>query len=308
MPEIILVLKTDVDTLTGYREGVPRLLEIFRERKIRASFFFSFGPDNSGKALRRIFRRGFVKKMIRTRAPSTYGLRTLLYGTLLPAPPIVPTEPGVFLRALDEGHDCGVHCWDHVKWQDCLPRLTMEEIREDFRKAFDLFEHYSGRRAKSSAAPGWQVTPESLSVQDEMDLDYCSDTRGRGYPFLPQIGKSTFKTLQIPTTLPTLDEIYGNKELPREKIPEYYASLLKPGLNVHTIHAEMEGRRQSGLFEEILNSCEKKGAQFRTLDDITLELSLMKTLPHICAVEPGILEGRSGTVALQHCSREEEKA
>jgi hypothetical protein len=51
MTETILVLKTDVDTLKGYREGVPRLLEIFRTRKIKASFFFSFGPDNSGRAI-----------------------------------------------------------------------------------------------------------------------------------------------------------------------------------------------------------------------------------------------------------------
>ena len=308
MSEITLVLKTDVDTLTGYREGVPCLLEIFRQRRISSSIFFSFGPDNSGKALRRIFRRGFVRKMIRTRAPSTYGLRTLLYGTLLPAPPIIPTEPGIFLRALDEGHDCGVHCWDHVKWQDCLPRLSREEIREDFRKAFDLFDEYSGRRAKSCAAPGWQVTPDSLAVQDELNLDYCSDTRGQGFPFLPRMGKTTFKTLQIPTTLPTLDEIYGREDLPREKISEYYLSLLKPGLNVHTIHAEMEGRGQAGLFEDLLDRCLEKGVEFRTLSDIALGQTLGKSLPHICAVEPGTLEGRSGTVALQRCSREEEKA
>ena len=44
--------------------------------------------------------------IFRTKAPSTYGFRTLLYGTLLPAPLIVQTEPGVFIRAVEEGHDC----------------------------------------------------------------------------------------------------------------------------------------------------------------------------------------------------------
>jgi len=123
LPETVLVLKTDVDTMKGYREGVPRLLEIFRARKIKASFFFSFGPDNSGKAIRRIFRKGFLEKMLRTKAPSTYGISTLFYGTLLPAPLIVQPAPGIFIRAVDEGHDCGIHCWDHVKWQDRLKRL-----------------------------------------------------------------------------------------------------------------------------------------------------------------------------------------
>ena len=85
MTETILVLKTDVDTLKGYREGVPRLLEIFRTRKIKASFFFSFGPDNSGKAIRRIFRKGFVKKMLRTKAPSPTDSTLLRH----PAPPLI---------------------------------------------------------------------------------------------------------------------------------------------------------------------------------------------------------------------------
>ena len=83
-----LALKIDIDTLKGYREGLPRLLDILKRRDIRASIFFSMGPDNFGKALRRIFRKGFLSKMLRTRAPSTYGLKTLLYGTLLPAPMI----------------------------------------------------------------------------------------------------------------------------------------------------------------------------------------------------------------------------
>ena len=81
-----IALKVDVDTYVGTRDGVPQLLEILERFGIKATFYFSLGPDNSGKAIRRLFRKGFLKKMIRTRAPSMYGLRTMLYGTILPAP------------------------------------------------------------------------------------------------------------------------------------------------------------------------------------------------------------------------------
>lgn len=307
MSETVLVLKTDVDTLKGYREGVPRLLEIFRARKINVSFFFSFGPDNSGKAIRRIFRKGFLKKMLRTKAPSTYGFRTLLYGTLLPAPLIVQTDPGVFIRAVKEGHDCGIHCWDHVKWQDHLPSITEDEIRKDFRKAMELFELYASRKAKSCAAPGWQVTSSSLAVQDELGFDYCSDIRGWGYPFRPRKEGRIFKTLQIPTTLPTLDELLGRENLPVDKINDHYMELLQPGLNVHTIHAEMEGRRQSGLFEDLLDRCQTRGVIFKTLDTIAFELSAKNFLVHTCDVVEEELPGRSGTLAVQQCAREEGK-
>ena len=306
MPETVLVLKTDVDTMKGYREGVPRLLEIFRARKIKASFFFSFGPDNSGKAIRRIFRKGFLKKMLRTKAPSTYGITTLFYGTLLPAPLIVQPEPGIFIRAVDEGHDCGIHCWDHVKWQDRLKRLSEEQIRNEFHKAMELFERFSSRKPKSCAAPGWQVTPSSLAVQDELGFEYCSDTRGEGYPFRPRMGGRTFKTVQIPTTLPTLDEVLGREDLPDTDAADYLADLVQPGLNVHTIHAEMEGRAQSSLFEDFLDRCTQRGVIFKTLHDIAFELSVKNPLIHVCDVAEGELPGRSGTLAVQKCPREEE--
>ncbi|MCQ4765665.1 4-deoxy-4-formamido-L-arabinose-phosphoundecaprenol deformylase, partial [Cloacibacillus evryensis] len=90
-----LAVKVDVHTLRGYLEGVPRMHALFKKTGIRASIFFSFGPDNSGKAIRRIFRPGFISKLMRTKAPSTYGLKTLMYGTLLPAPLIVPADPGI---------------------------------------------------------------------------------------------------------------------------------------------------------------------------------------------------------------------
>ena len=66
-----VALKVDCDTYEGTRDGIPRLLEIFAARGIRATFFFTLGPDRSGVALRRIFtRKGFLAKMIRSRAPS----------------------------------------------------------------------------------------------------------------------------------------------------------------------------------------------------------------------------------------------
>ena len=97
-----IAIKIDVDTKRGYDEGVPRMLDVFKQENIKATFFFSMGTDNSGKAIRRIFRKGFLTKMLRTKAPSTYGFKTMMYGTLLPAPHIVEPNPLPFLRAIKE--------------------------------------------------------------------------------------------------------------------------------------------------------------------------------------------------------------
>lgn len=287
-----LAIKVDIDTLRGYREGLPRLLELFKEHGVRASIFFSMGPDNSGKALRRVFRKGFISKMLRTKAPSTYGLKTLFYGTLLPAPQIVASEPDLLRRAVDEGHDCGIHAWDHVYWQDNLPRLSREAIRGQLDRAMELFERISGRRADCCAAPGWQVTPQSLAVQDELGFVYCSDVRGYG-PFIPSMGGTVFRTPQVPSTLPTLDEVLGRDGWTAENVNDHYLSLMRPGLNVHTVHTEMEGGAMSGVFGALLGRCRTEGLGFTTLREAVGDAR------EVSEVAPRLIPGRAGTVAVQ---------
>ncbi len=291
-----VALKVDVDTYAGTRDGVPKLLAILDDFGIKATFYFSMGPDNSGKAIRRLFtRKGFLRKMLRTRAPAAYGLKTMLYGTLLPAPMIAQSFPQVLLETETRGHETGIHCWDHIKWHDLLPWFPKPVTAMELGKAGSLFEDIFGRRARTTAAPGWTVSSDSLEVQDAMDLQYCSDSRGRS-PFYPVMDGRLFKTLQIPTTWPTMDEILGENGILEETINDHYLSLLKPGLNVHTIHAEMEGGILSGVFIDLLKKLVASGVRFITLSEAAKELA---TTAPACTLEMGELPGRAGDVAIQ---------
>ncbi|GHV32221.1 polysaccharide deacetylase [Synergistales bacterium] len=290
---IQLGIKVDVDTLKGYTEGVPRLLDLFGKYGKRVSVFFSFGPDNSGKAIRRVFRKGFLSKMMRTKAPSTYGFKTLLYGTLLPAPMIVPSAPDIFKRAVDEGHDCGVHSWDHVFVQDKLYKLTKEQFEEQYDRAAELFDKLSGKFPRSYAAPGWQVSKASLSVIDERGLKYASDSRGTS-PFLPVVDGEEFRTLQIPTTLPTMDEIIGLPFVDDNTMIEMWVRGMSNEWNVLTIHAEMEGMSKLNVLEKLLQSCESEEVDIIALDDIAAAAKAKR-----CEVKSGEIPGRAGTLAVQ---------
>ena len=100
-----VALKVDCDTYVGTRDGIPRLLELFAARGIRATFFFTYGPDRSGVAVRRIFTRpGFLRKMLRSRAPSLYGFPTMLYGTFLASPMIGERCAAVIRSVARAGH------------------------------------------------------------------------------------------------------------------------------------------------------------------------------------------------------------
>ena len=291
-----IALKVDVDTFAGTRDGVPAMLDILARFGIRATFYFSLGPDNSGKAIRRIFtRKGFLKKMLRTRAPSVYGLRTLLYGTLLPPPQIGARCREVIKRTEDAGHEVGIHCWDHVKWHDLLPWMPKSVVAMELGRASAIYEEILGHRTRTVAAPGWTVTADSLEVQDSLQLDYCSDARGRA-PFYPVWEGRRFRTLQIPTTLPTTDELLGEKGITAQSLNDHLLSLIEPGLNVHTIHAELEGKATVKLFVGLLERLKEKGARFVTLADVASESKNGAPSCSICMDE---IAGRAGKVAIQ---------
>src|SRR5215471_3005901 len=114
----LIALKVDVDTLRGTLEGVPRLLDIVARRGVTATFLFSLGPDHTGWALRRVLRPGFMSKVSRTSVVKHYGVRTLLYGLLLPGPQIARRAAAPMRACHAAGHECGIHAWDHVLWQD----------------------------------------------------------------------------------------------------------------------------------------------------------------------------------------------
>jgi undecaprenyl phosphate-alpha-L-ara4FN deformylase len=293
---ITVAIKVDVDTYAGTRDGVPRLLQIMERAGIKATFYFSMGPDNSGKAIRRVFtRKGFLQKMLRTGAPGVYGVRTMLYGTLLPAPQIAGSFPEVLKNTMAKGHETGVHCWDHVYWHDFLPRLSKEKVTAQLGRAADLFQQIMGQRPATTAAPGWTVSAASLELQDSMQLDYCSDSRGYA-PFYPVFQGKRYSTLQIPSTWPTMDEILGSDGIDTLNVNDFYLSQLKPGLNVHTIHAEMEGGVMADSFVALIERLKLAGARFLTLGEAA---KLHRETAPGKVLAMGELPGRAGQVAIQ---------
>src|ERR1051326_247713 len=107
MPETTLAIKIDVDTERGTRLGVPAMLQLFAELDIRTTFLFSLGPDKTGRAIKRVFRPGFFKKVARTSVVQIYGIRTLLNGTILPAPHIGRRNTAVMRAVRDAGFEIG---------------------------------------------------------------------------------------------------------------------------------------------------------------------------------------------------------
>jgi peptidoglycan/xylan/chitin deacetylase (PgdA/CDA1 family) len=289
-----LALKVDVDTFRGTRDGVPKLVEVLKRHGAGASFFFSLGPDHTGRALRRIFRRNFLGKVTRTSVLSHYGIRTLLYGTLLPGPDIGRRCADEMRAVRAAGFEVGIHCWDHVRWQDYVAERDAPWTEREMRVACERFESIFREKPTSWAAAGWQTNAHAAKFQQQAGFDYASDTRGRG-PFLPVWNGAAIGCMQLPTTLPTLDELIGRDGIdPARHLLELTASASD---HVFTAHAELEGGQLAGLFEELLAGWKAQGYAIVSLAALRRALDPKRLARH--EVVFGEVPGRSGTLALQ---------
>src|SRR4029077_12947521 len=178
MPATRVLLKRGVDTYRGTREGVPAMLDDLAAAGVRASFFFTLGPDRSGRAILRVFTKpGFLAKMLRTNAAKMYGVRTALYGTLLPAPLIGRRCAAAIARCREAGHEVGLHAWDHVAWQDRLQRLGRQGIEAQLDRGIAAFAQLFGEPPRGFAAPAWLATDDALEALDERGFHLLSISR-----------------------------------------------------------------------------------------------------------------------------------
>ena len=294
-----LALKIDVDTLRGTREGVPRLVELLRKHGVTATFLFSLGPDHTGRAIKRVFRAGFLGKVRRTSVVKHYGVKTLLYGTVLPGPDIGRRAADVMQGVRDAGHETGVHCWDHIRWQDGLAHADAQWTLDEMRRACDRYTDIMRDPPRTHGAAGWQMNVHALRFTQRLGFDYCSDGRGT-HPHLPVWNAELVRCPQFPTTLPTLDEMVGIDGVTEDNVAAHLLERTQDsttGDQVFTLHAELEGMRLASAFEQLIVGWKAQGwtlvptrAMFEGVEPMALPR---------CETGPGTIPGRTGTLLVQ---------
>jgi undecaprenyl phosphate-alpha-L-ara4FN deformylase len=294
-----LALKIDVDTYRGTREGVPRLVEVLQRYNAQASFFFSLGQDHTGRAIKRVFRPGFIGKVSRTSVVEHYGIKTLLYGTLLPAPDIGKKCADIMRMVKVAGFEVGIHCYDHIRWQDYVAGKDAQWTRRELQLAVDRYTEIFGEAPHAHAAAGWQMNRYALRMMQLSGFKYSSDTRGT-HPFIPTWQAEIVACPQLPTTLPTLDELMNRDGITLDNIAEHILKLTeKPSAtgHVYTLHAELEGGKWLPIFEQLLQGWQAQGYELVSMQQYLDGLDVAE-LPHHEVVMREV-EGRVGTLAVQ---------
>jgi peptidoglycan/xylan/chitin deacetylase (PgdA/CDA1 family) len=275
-----LVLKIDVDTYRGTREGVPNLVRMLTAHQAHATFLFALGPDHTGRAMKRALRPGFFSKVSRTSVVEHYGIKTLLYGVLLPGPDI-GNEAAIEMRAVqDAGFECGIHTWDHIAWQDKVRTKDEAWTVRMMRASATRYAKVFGTPAHTHGAAGWQMNAAAFTENDRAGYQYVSDGRAEltdaGALLDPAMGPYRMApggAIQMPTTLPTLDELLGREidgvTLTTSNIAAHILKLTADPVrdHVYTLHAELEGQKLAPIFDQLLSGWRAQGYDLASMAD-----------------------------------------
>jgi peptidoglycan/xylan/chitin deacetylase (PgdA/CDA1 family) len=302
--EHLLVLKIDVDTYRGTREGVPNLVRILTRHAAGATFLFSLGPDHTGWAMKRALRPGFFQKVSRTSVVEHYGFKTLMYGVLLPGPDIGAKTVSEMRAVRDAGFECGIHTWDHVLWQDAVRTRDAAWTLDMLAKSEQRYREVFGQAPHTHGAAGWQMNQAAFARHDGAGYRYASDGRAQlredGALRDPQAGPYRLPGLaciQMPTTLPTLDELLGRevggRVLDEANIADYILALTAERRDhVYTLHAELEGQKLAPIFERLLSGWKAQGYRLASMAEYYDKIKDAPLPQH--TLQWGQVPGRSG--------------
>ncbi|TNC95449.1 MAG: polysaccharide deacetylase [Gallionellaceae bacterium] len=294
-----IALKIDVDTYRGTREGVPRLVELLQRHQAQASFFFSLGADHSGRAIKHVFRTGFISKAKRISAYRHLGFKTALYGTLLPAPNIGERCADTLRAVRDAGFEVGIHADDRFCWQDKVIGKDEKWTQREMDRSVARFTEIFGSAPKSYAAAGWQTNRYGLRHTQHLGFAYSSDTRGT-HPYLPTWDAEIIACPQLPTTLPTLDEVIGRDGVTVENVAQNLLAMTQVPCatgHVFTLRAELEGGLWLPIFEELLKGWKEQGYEMVALQHYLQGFKVAELPRH--EVKFSVVDGSIGTLATQ---------
>jgi peptidoglycan/xylan/chitin deacetylase (PgdA/CDA1 family) len=104
---------------------------------------------------------------------------------------------------------------------------------------------------------------------------------------------------QLPTTLPTLDELIGVEEITAETLASHLLQRTAAASTdqVFTLHAELEGMKLLPVLDQLLTGWKAQGYELLALRDICATLDLTQLPRH--EVRFAEIPGRSGNLMVQ---------
>ena len=165
------------------------------------------------------------------------------------------------------------------------------------KRAIDRFTDIFGEAPHAHGAADWQTNIHALRLTQRLGFAYASDCRGT-HPFVPMINGEIMLCPQIPTTLPTLEEllaIAGTDEA--SALRRLLERTQAPGNHVFALQAELEGMKWLPTLDRLLGQWRGQGHSLIALNDIANALNIAALPRH--EILRGEITGRADMLTTQ---------
>ncbi len=206
MFKVPAALRIDVDTIRDVLL-LPKLLDILKSVEIKATFFVTTGPDKTGFNVFKHLKQPKNYLSVLKSKPYRFGIQSL--NGIFRHIEVQNSHPYTLQRALKEGHEVGLHGYDHYIWMNDLERFEDKYIIALIQRGLTALANSAKSDIISFASPGFKVTQEFLKSIDTFNFYYSSDYKFDVpvAPFYPQFGSQTCRILQIPVASDSIGEL-----------------------------------------------------------------------------------------------------
>ena len=199
----------------------------------------------------------------------------------------------------DAGFETGVLAWCRADWQRRAARADAGWTERQMRRAVDRYQRILGTAPTAHAAAGWQLNPHALRLTQRLGFGFASDTRG-SHPFVPVWNAEVVLCPQLPTTLPTLDELLLQEDCNLDNVHERLLALTaEPPSTGHvfTLRAELEGQKLLPVLGRLLQGWQAQGYALVSLGGLFESIDASRLPRH--ELLRGELPGCRGSLMLQ---------
>ncbi|NUN11689.1 polysaccharide deacetylase family protein [Candidatus Micrarchaeota archaeon] len=265
----MFAFRIDIDSSYGLVHGVPKILELLDELKLKASFYCVLGGET-----------GAVEALTsKTKSKDNYSLKGVkLPKTEMARIALLPHNFALknkeLLKKVKEKHEVGVHGWKHREWTKSLDSI---DLSDRFTRMNSVYEKIFGVAPTSFSCPGFNWNKNVLKTLNEFGYTSSGDLNGNN-AFTPVIDGVELKCVQVPVnckadnTMPLI-EYYHYKGLSDNEVVEKTIDFILSkeeefGYSVFYCHDLFEGVYKTNLLKKVLKGVLDSGIKRNTIEQI----------------------------------------
>ena len=295
-------LRVDVDFALGLRCGVPRVLSVLGAHSMKATFFVVAGRNPVRAHARRLVRKGYLARLRRL------GIGRLVAAALraawsAPGPrgtgELASDQRDALARIRDEGHELGVHGYDHAWWVEHVWRAAEADLEAEIERGMAATAAAVGSADLAWASPGWRSSEHVVGLLARRGVPYLSECWGRS-PFRGRTASGEpLGPVHLPITLPCLEAVPTNRSKSACDIARAILDRAIDSYNLCCGHAYHEGILHVDGLKALTACLADRGLTTVTLRDLAARVDAAGVALPSCGLTRGPLDGFVGDVTWQ---------